>query len=317
MKSIEIEPCLPPAWARGGHAQTIWGHILPSKQMSDKGRRFELSLSDGDRLVGFQIKGRSDVVVYLFHGLAGNTDSGYMHRTAQVARKLGHSVIMVNHRGCGEGVGLARGPYHSGRAEDLSAVIEYGRKLFPKHRHMAIGFSLSGNALLLLLSGQRGEVKPDLAVSVNAPIHLESCAYALKRGLNRVYDIDFVRRVRRDVRRARPGEIKFPLWHTLHDFDTVYTAPFGGFKDREEYYRTCSTWELLSKIDVPTLIMTSKDDPFVSYEHYRIAQLSKSVRMHVEEFGGHMGYLSGRKTPLGSRRWLDYALDVAIRGLVE
>jgi predicted alpha/beta-fold hydrolase len=317
MTELRIEPCLPPLWARGGHAQTILAHIFPSRMLDKKGRRIEIGLEDGDKLVGFVHPGTSNIVLYLFHGLAGSTDSGYMHRTARIALALGHTVIMANHRGCGEGAGLARGPYHSGRAEDLSAVIGFGRKNFPKHRHLAVGFSLSGNALLLLLAGQRGEEKPDLAISVNAPIHLESVAYALKKGLNRLYDIDFVRRCRRDVRRARPGEIQFPLWNTLHDFDTIYTAPAGGFKNREEYYETCSTWELLSKIKTPTLIMTTKDDPFVSFEHYRLAKLSPHVQLHVEEFGGHMGYLTAAKTPLGSRRWLDYALHEGIQALTR
>ena len=170
MISPILEPCIPPSWARGGHAQTLLGHFLPDRLLTHKGERVELACSDGDRLVAFVTEGISDTVVYLFHGLAGSTDSGYIHRTARVALRQGHTVMMMNHRGCGEGVGLARYPHHSGRAEDLSSAIEFGRGRFKNRRHLAIGFSLSGNALLLLLTGNRGIVKPDLAISVNAPI---------------------------------------------------------------------------------------------------------------------------------------------------
>jgi predicted alpha/beta-fold hydrolase len=310
---FHLEPCRLPVWASNGHLQTIAGHLLRHPPLENKGKRVEISTSDNDKLIGFITNGSSDTVVYLFHGLAGNTDSNYMHRVARVAQNLGHTVIMVNHRGCGEGLGFAVGPYHSGRAEDLSAAIEAGRKMFPQHRHLAVGFSMSANALLLLLSGKRGTVKPDLAVCMNAPIHLESCAHALKRGFNRIYDIEFLRLCRRDVFRAKGIKLNMPIWGTLHDFDNLYTAPAGGFKNREDYYESCSTWNLLGEIRTPTIVLTAKDDPFVPVEYYEKAQPSSFVHMHIEQFGGHMGYISRDRTPLGTHRWLDYSIHEAIR----
>jgi predicted alpha/beta-fold hydrolase len=315
---MKLEPCIPPLWAKSGHAQTILGYLLPSPKLSGKGRRVEITLTDGDRLVGFIQGGSSKTVVYIFHGLAGSTDSTYIHRTAIVAQKLGHTVFLVNHRGCGEGAGLAKGPYHSGRAEDLAAAIAYGRTRFPAHRHVAIGFSMSGNALLLLLSGRRGRGKPDAGISVNAPIHLERSAYLLKKGLNRVYDIKFYRQCRRDVfaaQAALSNKTHIPQLLTLHDFDNIYTAPAGGFANREDYYQSCSTHALLSEINTPTLVLTTKDDPFVPFQSYADARLSGHVQLHAEECGGHMGYLSREKTPLGTVRWQDYALSEALRNI--
>ncbi len=320
MNKLNLEPCIPPFWALSGHAQTVLGHILPSPMLLDKGQPFELRLADGDQLVGSIIKGTSLIVVYLFHGLGGSTDSTYMHRTARLALQEGHTVIMTNHRGCGEGSGLAQGPYHSGRGEDLSAVIEFGKKLFPKHKHLAIGFSLSGNALLLLLSGKRGRIQPDFAISVNAPIDLQSAALSLKVGLNKIYDIKFFRQCRRDIlaaQRAGARDFHVPQFATLYEFDDVYTAPAGGFKNREDYYQSCSTVDLLSEIKIPTVVLTAMDDPFVHREHYLQAKISPQVLLHVEEFGGHMGYLTKKRTPLGTNRWQDYALHQAMKTLLS
>lgn len=308
---FQLEPCLPPNWARSGHAQTILGHLLPSPKLSHKGKRVEISVDNGDKLIGFVQEGTTSTVVYIFHGLSGSSDSTYIHRTAIMAQKLGHTVFLLNHRGCGEGVGLAKGPYHSGRAEDLSAAIEAGRKMFPRHRHVAIGFSMSANALLLLQSGKRGDVKPDLAIAVNAPIHLEKCAHLLKSGINRVYDVRFYLQCKRDALLAQHEILKttkIPLLMTLHDFDNLYTAPTGGFLNREDYYASCSTHTRLKDIQAPTVILTAKDDPFVPYESYAETDLSPHIMMHAEEIGGHMGYLSKEKTPLGTKRWQDYAL---------
>jgi hypothetical protein len=295
----------------------VLGHLLPSALVDEPGKRHEIALPDGDRLVGFLHEGRSDAVVYLFHGLTGDVDANYIHGAAGVCERLGHTVFRVNHRGCGAGAGLARLPYHSGRGEDLSAAIAYGRALFPSHRHLAIGFSLSGNALLLLLSGERGETLPDLAISVNAPIDLSRAARALERGLNRIYDLNFVQLCRWEVRRRVGRETRTVPWYaTLRDFDEAYTAREAGFRDREDYYARCSTKDRLHKIRTPTLLLTAEDDPFVEFEAYREARLSPSVRLHSERSGGHIGYLSRDKTSLGTRRWLDYALFEGISGLL-
>ncbi|HEX4923169.1 MAG TPA: alpha/beta fold hydrolase [Bdellovibrionales bacterium] len=318
--NLQLEPCEPPPWARSGHAQTVFGHFLPSPMLRDLGERVTLELPDGDRLVAYYRAGLSGKTVYLFHGLSGSTEADYIHRTAILARAHGHSVYLANHRGCGPGAGFAKHPYHSGRAEDLSAVIAHGRTREPGNTHLAIGFSLSGNALLLLMSGGREAVtgplvKPDAAISVNAPIDLADGAKALREGLNRIYDLRFVHECRKDLKRRRKltgRSYQVPLLATLYDFDAIYTGPAGGFKSREDYYESCSTKNLLSQIDRPTLMLTAKDDPFVRYHNYAEARLSEHVHLHAEDHGGHMGYLSKRKTPLGSHRWLDYALNEAM-----
>lgn len=273
----------------------------------------EIPLPDGDRLIARKIDGKSDTVLYLFHGLTGSTEADYMQRTAALGVELGHTIYLVNHRGCGEGLGLARNPYHSGRAEDLSEVLRLGRAQNPGKKHIAVGFSLSANALLLLLSGRRGTTLPDAAIAVNAPIHLESSSLDLLQGLNRVYDFRFAIACRLNVKEmerkglVEKGKYKIPLLSNLREFDSLYTAPAGGFASREDYYSSCSTHLCLGAIQVPTVIITSEDDPFIDFCNYTSATLSSSAILHLEKVGGHLGYLTDRPTPLGTHRWLDYA----------
>jgi predicted alpha/beta-fold hydrolase len=331
MKVLKLDPCEAPFWARGAHRQTILAHLIPSATLPSKGEQIELHHEDGDRSVAYVARGNSNVVIYLFHGLTGSVDSSYMHRAAAVARAFDHTVIMVNHRGCGEGVGMARNPYHSGRAEDLSTAIVRGRKNFTKARHIAIGFSLSANALLLLLGGARGTEKPDAAIAVNAPIDLEFCSRSLTRGLNRIYDSVFVGECKREIK-VRPltqderRRYQVPRSSTLYDFDRIYTAPAGGFASREQYYQDCSAGPWLGKIKTPTIILTSADDPFVGVDIYRNARPSPFVQLHIENTGGHMGYLSKRKngakvegpeSKFGVTRWLDQALAKGIKALTD
>ena len=86
----------------------------------------------------------------------------------------------------------------------------------------------------------------------------------------------------------------------------MYTARLGGFKSREDYFATCSAKQYLKRINIPTVILTAYDDPFVSIKDYLDAEYSPFCFTHFEEHGGHMGYLM--KDGLGYKRWLDQGL---------
>lgn len=312
---LELPPFDPPSWATTGHTQTILAHLLPSaKPPTTSGTRWRIPLADGDVLIGTFYEGSSPFLVILFHGLTGSCQSDYMGRSTLVAQKQNHSVLTVNHRGCGFGAGLARHPYHSGRGDDISEVIGFCRTRLPQKKIIAIGFSLSANALLTLLCGIAGENQPDLAIAVNGPTDLAACAEELKKGLNRIYDFRFVRACRDDIYKKRDlGLIEFkqkiPYLSHLHDIDKLYTAPYSGFRTADNYYASCSTFPYFSKIKTPTVILMSQDDPFIPWQPYLNAKNNPAVHLHFEKTGGHLGYLTRGETPFSYRRWLDEALD--------
>lgn len=315
LQSVDLIPCRPPWWARGGHGQTILGHLLPSPKLDEEGESIHIQLDDsGEKIHSTYFNGRMNKVVYLFHGLGGNSESDYMQRTARIARNLGYHVFLNNHRGCGAGSGLARGTYHSGSSNDLSQVLKYGRDRLPHCQHIAVGFSLSANALLLLAAGVRADTLPDIAIAANAPIHLDRASQLLCRGLNRVYNYRFIRLLNQHVRKNRPEElVRLRGTFDLRTFDDVYTAPLSGFINKEDYYQSCSAKQYLRQIKVPTLILTSQDDPFVSSRDYLEAALSPQIVLRIEKYGGHMGYLDRSKQ---RRRWLDYALHAYLEAIL-
>jgi uncharacterized protein len=318
---VNLEPCIPPRWAKDGHRQTITGYLLPSPKVTFKGEEFLIPLEDGDQLTGTLHRGPSPFVILLFHGLNGSEDSNYMNRTTLLAREMGHSVVLVNHRGCGRGRGLARKPYHSGRGEDLSAAVAFVRELLPAKKQIAIGFSLSANALLLLLAGVRGVHKPDFAMAINGPVDLRACSDELKKGFNRFYDYRFVQDIKKDIYyKQRTGLIdthhKIHRSYYLEDLDMIYTAPQGGFKSADHYYEVCSAAPHFHKIETPTFILSAKDDPFILWQPYLKASENPHIQLHLENSGGHLGYLStnlpGKWGRFGFQRWMDYAIKKVI-----
>jgi hypothetical protein len=304
-------PCTPPLWARGGHLQTLAAQYAPFTEPSLAWEPVHLDLGDGDALALRVLPGDSGVLVHLFHGLGGSVDGHYMKRAAALFHRQGHAVIAANHRGAGEGAGLAKGIYHSGATADMAAVLRLGRERFPGLTQVAVGFSISANILLLLAGRDRHLDQPDRAIAVNPPANLEACSLRLGQGFNRVYDQYFVHKLRKESARFPEG---FPRGvRTLRDFDEACTAPRAGFHSRDEYYALCSSGPHLAGITLPTVILTSADDPFAPGGDVAAFPLSSAVHLHLEATGGHMGYMS-RNLP--DRRWLEYALDHYLAALL-
>jgi predicted alpha/beta-fold hydrolase len=324
----ELLKCDPPFWAKTGHLQTILGHVLPSAALSQSAKDVVIELSDQEKLTAQIFVGRSPFVVLIFHGLTGSIDSGYMQRSARIALAQGHTCVLINHRGCGTGRGLASKPYHSGRGDDVSDVVKWARQNFRDKKIITLGFSLSANAILTLLTGLRGTEQPDLAMIVNGPIDLTAASHALKKGLNRIYDFRFVQQCREDIfYRKNKGLIEFnhkiPATSYLSDVDELYTAPQAGFKSAQHYYDTCSTAPHLLNIKTPTVLLMAKDDPFIPWQPYELARKNPILHLRLEDHGGHMGYLArverGRTGQVRQRysRWMDKAVDFYLRKLTQ
>jgi uncharacterized protein len=306
-----IIPFKPPLWCKGGHAQTILGHLSASS-LSVAGKESSILLPDGDQLAVLWAKGVIPETVVLFHGLSGSQDSKYMQRIGAMIQHSGRSVVLCNLRGAGPGWNQAKRSYSSNSSADLSEALLWTREQFPKNRVWAIGFSLSANLLLNLLSGRGGVHLPDFALAVNPPMDLAATAQLLRKGFNQIYDFRFVRDLKRELKKRWSAGVvesypSFPAWTRLYDFDERFTAPQGGFRSVAEYYEQCSSLPHVSKINTPTYVLHAKDDPFVASEPFLKAQWSESTQLTLLDHGGHLGYLHRNRLPgTQDHRWLDY-----------
>ncbi|MDX1566330.1 MAG: hypothetical protein R3223_00925, partial [Longimicrobiales bacterium] len=82
---------------------------------------------------------------------------------------------------------------------------------------------------------------------------------------------------------------------TLRSFDEAATAPIHGFESAQDYYSRSSSAVFLSHIDTPTLLLQSRDDPFLP----ETALPEEAIRDNphlvagITERGGHVGFVEG------------------------
>jgi predicted alpha/beta-fold hydrolase len=80
----------------------------------------------------------------------------------------------------------------------------------------------------------------------------------------------------------------------VREFDEVYTAPYFGFQNAADYYYRASALRVVDRIQVPALIITAEDDPFVPPGPFRDPAVTSNPNIHVTitRHGGHCGFLA-------------------------
>lgn len=321
---MNIEEFGKPAWAPSGHSQTLIAHLVNHKiKLGDFESKY-IPTSDGDRLLLKIHKKNPERWLVLAHGLAGSSESHYIMRLTKLAEKKNISVLRFNHRNCGDSLGTSMQAYHSGRGEDLFEAIKYLQVHYPSCEIVVVGYSLSGNVILNMLTRFEDALKLKLAISVNGAIDLAESAQSFLRKDNFVYDKYFVHLLRGFNKKLYPSGFfnklpfnqsslkelnrKLPLKANLIDYDNQFTAPLSGYKDAWEYYKNCSAKNSINKIRTPTVILTAEDDPIIPVKTFLDLNLPAHIELQIQKFGGHLGYLTRKKTPLGNNRWLDWYL---------
>ena len=289
---------------RNGHWMTIFCWAAP--------RRFDLPEPEA-RL--FQVTPDTQVLAHCYwqpdrrdratilalHGLEGSSAAHYMRGVADKALRAGFNAVLLNQRNCGGTEHLGPGLYHSGLVDDAAFVIRELAKTGDVQKVVAAGYSLGGNLVLRLAGTESRSTLPSLAgvCAVSPVLELESCVRALERRSNIVYQWNFVRNLKNRMRRKHlhfPGRFDLASLariRSVRQFDAAYTAPFFGFASAEDYYHRAAALRVIDKIEIPALIITAADDPFVPVESFRHPSLAanRNVTVLITEHGGHCGFL--------------------------
>jgi predicted alpha/beta-fold hydrolase len=180
--------------------------------------------------------------------------------------------------------------------------------------------------MLLKLLGEKAKKAPlTAAVSVSAPLQLDICADAMNRGFSKFYQHILLKDLnlslekkfdKHDMKKFISIEKKdIKNLKTFWDFDEAYTAPVHGFKSAQDYYTKCSSRQFLKDIKIPTLIIHSKDDPFMTIDILPSQEeLSKTIDFELCTHGGHVGFIGG--TFFKPDYWLEKRVVTYFRSFV-
>jgi predicted alpha/beta-fold hydrolase len=322
----------PSWWLPGPHARTIWGRFFRRTPALDT-RTERWETPDADFVDVVRLDGTSGKPhLVILHGLEGKPRSHYARGLFLEASRRGWAADLLIFRGCGAELNRAPRFYHSGETTDIDFVA---RRLLTGDTDAPFvfaGVSLGGNVLLKWL-GELGASAPQrivAAAAVSVPFDLARASRHIDRGFARVYQRHFLRSLRQKALAKLdryPGLMsrsRVEAARTLYDFDDAVTAPVHGFADASDYYARSSSVHFLSRIRVPTLLLSAADDPFLPRDVLddvrRVARSNEQITVEFPRAGGHVGFVSGQNPfrPFYYAEWrvaefLSLAVDAAYR----
>ncbi|WP_242665821.1 YheT family hydrolase [Paraburkholderia ginsengiterrae] len=237
----------------------------------------------------------------LFHGLEGSSASHYAMSLMAAARECGWHGVVPHFRSCSGPLNRLPRFYHLADSNEVDWIL---RRLRAAHRGpiVAAGVSLGGNVLLRWLGERREDATSvvSAAAAISTPIDVHAGGRALAQGFGLVYTRSFLKTLKQ---KAEQKLIQFPglfdrdamlATRTMGQFDNVVTAPLHGFRDTNDYWSSATTRPLLPHIQVPTLVLNARNDPFLPAEALPSRHdVSAAVELDQPEHGGHAGFMTG------------------------
>ena len=309
-----------PWWLNNSHLQTIWSSAF-RRTVTPETTHQRIELDDGDFIdlewLANEVSNSAPVLL-LLHGLEGSIDSTYIQGLLQSQQAKAWNTVVMHFRSCGPELNRLPKSYHSGETEDLSEILGIIKDLHPCSKIMVVGFSLGGNVLLKYLGESTDKSKIDIAAAVSVPFLLSAASTRLDKGFSRLYRNRLLKELKKktlDKLNLLNANITLTSSdiekiNTFYDFDDQITAPLHGFKNAADYYQRSSSRQFLKGIEKPTLILHSKDDPFMIKEVVPTEEeLSESVTLELSCSGGHVGFVSG-KHPWQASYYIDDRIPV-------
>jgi predicted alpha/beta-fold hydrolase len=303
-----------PWWGRNPHVQTLLPRLVRRRLLVNL-RRERVEMPDGDFLDLDWLRppaadDRRPIVV-IMHGLEGNSASPYAQGMLAALAARQWPALVMHFRGCSGELNRLPRAYHSGDTGDAAAIFAILRARYPRVPLAAVGYSLGGNVLLKHLGEQGASTVLAAAVAISVPFLLSECADRLQQGFSRFYQKALLASLVQKTR-AKFAILPCPIPDlaldaiaTIRDFDEHLTAPLHGFKSAADYYARSSCRQYLRGITVPTLIVQSADDPFLTPAVIPSPkELSATTQLQLSAHGGHVGFIYGPH-PWRVQHWLE------------
>jgi predicted alpha/beta-fold hydrolase len=251
-------------------APTLKAAILPPAAPAS--RRFEVMVEDSAigpvRISGLLADSmKSDTLVLIVHGLAGNANSWYCVAAARAAEQAGYASLRLSMRGAD---GSGEDIYHGGLTEDVRAALT-SSELSHYRRIFLLGYSFGGH---IALRAAIEQIDPRIRAlaAICPPLDLKSTMESCDAPQRRIYRRSIHSKLTANyaktaARRKWPTPVKIlKRAHKCGEWNAVAIVPRFGFNSLDDYYQRASVSTDIHRLKTPSFIVISLNDPIVATE---------------------------------------------------
>lgn len=261
-----------------------------------------------DWVVNDQEMKEEQPIVFLYPGVTGHSQVSYVLEIATHLTEHGYRVVAMNQRGINcelTSAKLSCGGYTG----DIEQIIKHIRAKYVNADIYGVSYSMGAN-LLLKYAGESKSNELKGIVSISNPLDLTKSNYMFSQFFGKHLYSSVICRDALHMFAGHKVEMSklFNIVEyenimkskTLHDLDVCLSPKLYGYGTADLYYAGAGSGLHLSQIQVPTLIISSVDDPFV--HESVLKHTNPNIIMAVTNRGGHLGFSEG-VWPWALRNW--------------
>jgi len=328
----------PLLWGRNGHLQVYaLGIIGRLSVQRPNWRRCYINDSDGST-VSYELAEPKDtalrdelgdVTLVLAPGFNNYSDTNYIRYFTRSAQQSGYRCVVLNHVGMTPGVRVTGSRIFTiGYTGDLALLVDHLTASYPSTRILLVGYSMGANIVVKYLGEQR--IRPRavvgaISVCQGYSILDYSGLIPAMRGLHKFYFLYIAIWYKRYIlahrhvlltdkvkKRFDLDEQKITRAKNIMELDEQYSRRIYGYPNLHDFYKDSSCLFHLEKVEVPLVMINSKDDPMVPYSRVQavrqIANRHDKATLIELEHGGHLGFYENGLVIPSRTPWIDRAL---------
>jgi predicted alpha/beta-fold hydrolase len=241
-------------------------------------------------------------LVVLFHGWEGSSRSNYVVGIGGQLYEQGYDVFRLNFRDHGDSHHMNSGIFHSCLLPEVVHALQDVQQRTGASNWALSGYSLGGNfALRVGLAAPAAGLSIGQVIAVCPVVSPSNVLKAMEDGPS-LYENYFIRKWAKSLKHKQslfPDAYEYEEWHNLEGLRerTGYFATrhyeFDTLDDYLDGYSIAD--DRLKDLQVPTMILTSEDDPVVPVADFRELPDNENIELLVTRFGGHCAFLKNWK----------------------
>ena len=293
----------PTPWLINGHIHTIWGMKFKGKS-NFQPKKEEINFKDGGQVIieHFVLeKTLEDApILFIIHTMGGGSREPCTNWAAFNFMNKGYRVIICSCRGCNGSKLKTKRICDSTNYQDTHVIIEHILKKFPKSKKkFLLGFSM-GAMISLSYATVYNDI--DAVVSVSHVVDNKRADILLCDGFKfNLYAKPLVFSLIRSIKKSglySEEELKeiFKI-KTSAEFHNLVSAKNMGLKNSDEYYDLTKLYGKPKKVKIPTLVITSEDDPLFNKDFIDVNELidksNENLAFVLTKEGGHVSFCEG------------------------
>jgi hypothetical protein len=298
---LKSHPFIPPRLLQSYHAQTFMPRSLPYFKIPGiKPERKHVKLPDGSQVAVeclFQKKSEKHSTIVVLGGFTGASSYSFCLGMMHKAYQSGFNVIIIMQKGWGDTIHSTKYLYTGPLDDDVNVVIKKVNEWSHLKKLYIVGLSYGGYLSLAEIARNKkitfaGAVAISPVVNTDYITHLEKHPLYSKL-LVSVAKKQVKRRMKVDPPNTWDPE-KLKKITSIREFYDTYKHLQGDIVDFEDYKKQTDLMPYFPKIQVPTLIINSNDDPLSPSKPF-IDLKNPNIITLLAKHGGHGGFFTTKK----------------------